>query len=231
MLSRDRAKVRRNPPAHEIRKWILLNPLLSVNCDIDREKEREKREERRKKKERVQFSSIMISPERSFSIRLAAIDDRFVIDRWMATSRAAFLRWNEYFPFSAARVREIAEVDDFFAATLAPRDSINLYRIYIFADDRREWVQLDVREMWVIRVKEIGPSAPIIRSFNHSSRNWIRSLIFTKRLEREKKKKEKKKNFRFYIFVLIEYGRSLTIGGKIIDQSFWSSFRVTFYDK
>lgn len=196
MLSRDRAKVRRNPPAHEIRKWILLNPLLSVNCDIDREKEREKREERRKKKERVQFSSIMISPERSFSIRLAAIDDRFVIDRWMATSRAAFLRWNEYFPFSAARVREIAEVDDFFAATLAPRDSINLYRIYIFADDRREWVQLDVREMWVIRVKEIGPSAPIIRSFNHSSRNWIRSLIFTKRLERGKKKRR-----RIFVFI------------------------------
>lgn len=53
-------------------------------------------------------------------------------------------------------------------------------------------------ELWVTRIKEIGPSAPIIRSFNHSSRNWIRSLIFTKRLEKKREKKKKKKNFRFY---------------------------------
>lgn len=165
--------------------------MISI-CGVEK-----KREKRGKKGEKKGTSPVFFDHDFSGTILLdPARRDRFVIDRWMATSRAAFLRWNEYFPFSAARVREIAEVDDFFAATLAPRDSINLYRIYIFADDRREWVQLDVREMWVIRVKEIGPSAPIIRSFNHSSRNWIRSLIFTKRLERGKKKRR-----RIFVFI------------------------------
>lgn len=52
-------------------------------------REREKGKKKGKKgTSPVFFASIMISPERSFSIRL----DRFVIDRWMATSRAAFLR-------------------------------------------------------------------------------------------------------------------------------------------
>lgn len=62
-------------------------------------------------------------------------------------------------------------------------------------------------ELWVTRIKEIGPSAPIIRSFNHSSRNWIRSLIFTKRLEKKREKKKKKKNFRFYD-IHIRFNRS-----------------------
>lgn len=90
-------------------------------------------------------------------------------------------------------------------------------------------------ELWVTRIKEIGPSAPIIRSFNHSSRNWIRSLIFTKRLEKKREKKEEEE-FSFlyiYIFVLIDTSkhRLLMLWAKIIAtfSSSTRSFRVTFY--
>ena len=86
-------------------------------------------------------------------------------------------------------------------------------------------------ELWVTRIKEIGPSAPIIRSFNHSSRNWIRSLIFTKRLE---KKEEEEEEFSFlYIYILIDTSkhRLLMLWAKIIAtfSSSTQSFRVTFY--
>lgn len=160
-----------------------------------REKEREKREERRKKRNESSFLRswfLRNDPSRSGSPRSTI--DLWSIDGWLPVERHFFGETNIFLfqqpECEKSRKSMISSLQHSLLETrLIFIESISLPTI---AENEYN----STFEMWVIRVKEIGPSAPIIRSFNHSSRNWIRSLIFTKRLERGKKKRR-----RIFVFI------------------------------